>query len=247
MKPPIIYKDVVQGTDRWLKLRSGLPTSSEFDKIVTPGGKPSKSAEGYMYQLLAERVKGRPCRKFMTEAMKRGNWIEPSAIEFYEFTREIKTTRIGFMTNAEGTIGASPDLLVGDEGQVEIKSPDNEEIHMAYLLGSGSPYEKHKVQMQGQLWISQRQWNDSMSFDPDLPPALMRIERDEDFIRIVAELVTSFSLELERQYRIPREFLNGKSLADLSTEPRQQPAEDDWSKPLPSPAEAMKELLRNSK
>ncbi len=246
MSAPRIYREIIQGSEQWLKLRSGIPTSSEFDKIVTPGGKPSKSAEGYMYTLLAERVKGRPCRQFMSDMMKRGNWIEPDAIEFYEFTRDVKTVRVGFMTNAEGTIGASPDLLVGDDGQVEIKSPGKEEIHMSYLLGSGSPYEKHKVQMQGQLWISGRRFNDSMSFDPDLPPAIMRIERDEPFIAIIERLVTTFSLELERQYQLPRDFLEGRSLASLTAD-QKQAASDDWSKPLPSPREAMKELLRNAK
>jgi len=51
---------VQQGTQEWLRVRAGIPTASAFDSIVTPSGKPSKSAERYMYTLLAERLMGHP-------------------------------------------------------------------------------------------------------------------------------------------------------------------------------------------
>lgn len=189
----------LQGTEEWLRLRAGIPTSSDFDKILTPGGKPSKSAEGYMYKLLAERLMGHPCTEFMSRWMDRGSQMEGEAVSFYEFQRDIETVKVGFITNDAGTIGCSPDRLVGDDGLLEIKVP-SEQVHMGYLLGSGSAYEAYKVQMQGQLWISGRDWNDSLSFHPELPPALLRIERDEAFIRLLAEAVETFSLELERQW-----------------------------------------------
>jgi hypothetical protein len=202
---PIIHTDIVQGTSEWLKLRSGIPTSSEFDKILTPGGKISTQAEGYMYKLLAERIMGHPCAEFMSHWMDRGSLMEADAVAFYEFTRETKTEKVGFITNAAGTIGCSPDRTVAldgfAEGLVEIKVP-SEQVHMSYLLGSGSPYEAYRCQMQGQLWISQRQWIDSLSFHPELPPALMRIERDEEFINLLEAAVTTFSLELERQWQM---------------------------------------------
>ena len=33
---PRIYRDVVQGTEEWKRLRLGIPTSSQFHRIVTP-------------------------------------------------------------------------------------------------------------------------------------------------------------------------------------------------------------------
>lgn len=253
---PIIHKNIIQGSSQWLNLRSGIPTSSEFDKIVTPGGKPSKSAEGYMYKLLAERIMGHPCQEFMSHWMDRGSALESEALAFYCFTREVKTYKIGFITNAEGTIGCSPDCGVIDrerEGLLEIKVP-NEQTHMSYLLGSGSAYDAYKVQMSGQLWVSQKSFNDSLSFHPELPPALIRVERDEKFIAIMAELVTTFSLELERMFRAPQAFLNGQSCADIAADRKQLSAgiaeESSWSRPSPLPplseltaSEAMKKAL----
>ncbi len=193
--------DVVQGTEEWLQLRAGIPTASCFDEIITPGGKPSKSAEKYMLKLLAERIMQHPCIEFVSHWQDRGSEEEARAVSFYEFTRDQPTVKVGFITNDEGTIGCSPDRLVGDDGLLEIKVP-SEAVHMSYLMGSGSAYEAYKVQMQGQLWVSGKKWNDSLSWHPELPQALLRIERDEPYIKLLSEAVTTFSLELERQFAI---------------------------------------------
>lgn len=197
--PRIYY--CVQGTTEWLTLRAGIPTASQFDKIITPGGEPSKSAPKYLYKLLAERMMGHPCEEYMSHWMDRGSELEDRAVAFYEFQRDMETVKVGFVTNAEGTIGASPDRLVGDKGLLEIKVP-SEAIHVSYLLQTGSAYGEYKVQTQGQLWIAEREWNDLFSYHPEMPEALVRIERDERFIRKLAEEVKTFSLELERLFAI---------------------------------------------
>jgi hypothetical protein len=40
-----------------------------------------------------------------------------------------------------------------------------------------------------------------LSYHPEMPWALARIERDEPFIRLLDAAVTTFSLELERQFQ----------------------------------------------
>jgi hypothetical protein len=188
-----------QGTEQWLQLRAGIPTASAFDRILTPGGKPSRSAEKYMYQLLAERMMGRP----VIQATRlwwadRGKELEAEARAFYQFTREAAIDLVGFITNDAGTVGASPDGLVGTKGLAEFKCPSEAE-HVMYLLESGSAYEEYKVQVQGQLLIAaDRDWVDVCSYHPLMPPALVRIERDERFIGLLDAAVTTFSLELER-------------------------------------------------
>ncbi len=106
--------------------------------------------------------------------MDRGSQMEADAVAFYELQRDCDTVKVGFITNDDGSVGASPDRLVGESGLLEIKVP-SEAVHMSYLLGSGSAYEAYKVQMQGQLWVSGKAFNDSLSFHPELPPALLRI------------------------------------------------------------------------
>lgn len=192
----MIVHDVLQGTPEWLKLRAGIPTASEFDKIVTPGGKPSKSAEPYMFRLLAERCMGHPVAEYVSMWMQRGSQEEINAVRFYEFQRDRQTIPIGFVTNDAGTMGASPDRFVDEDGQLEIKAP-SESIHMAYLLTAGGAYDAYKVQVQGQLYITGRQWTDVMSYHPELPEALIRIERDEKFIGILAGELANFVEKLE--------------------------------------------------
>ena len=199
----MIIHDVTQGTPEWLQLRAGIPTASCFDRILTPGGKVSKSAEGYMHQLLAERIMGHPVLEFTSTWMDRGSQLEAEAVAYYEGIRELDTAKIGFLTNDPGTIGASPDRFVGPDGLLEIKVP-KEATHVSYLLGSAVS-DVYKPQVQGQLWISGRSWCDSMSYHPEMPPALIRTERDDAYIATLSAAVETFSAELERMSAMLRE------------------------------------------
>ena len=42
-----IIFDIEQGSDEWHALRAGKPTASEFSKLVTSKGEPSKSMADY--------------------------------------------------------------------------------------------------------------------------------------------------------------------------------------------------------
>lgn len=196
----MIIHDVQQGTREWLDLRAGIPTASQFDLIITPGGEESKSQERYMLTLLAERIMNHPVTEHMSMWMERGSQMESDAVKFYEFQKDTETVPVGFITNDAQTIGASPDRLVGEDGLLEIKVPA-EWTHMSYLLTTGGAYKAYKVQVQGQLWVTGRQWVDVLSFHPELPPALIRIERDESYIAKLEKFVTAFSVKLEEQFR----------------------------------------------
>lgn len=195
--------DVIQGTPEWTYLRAGIPTASNFDRIVTPKGKISTQAEKYMFELLAERMMQHPVAEFMSRWMDRGSQTEAEAVAFYSFARDMETEKVGFITNDAGTIGASPDRLVGEAGLLEIKVP-KEATHVSYMMQSGSSYDEYKVQTQGQLWIAEREWNDLLSYHPELPEALIRITRDEPFIKILDSAVTAFSEQLEAAFEICR-------------------------------------------
>lgn len=90
---------------------------------------------------------------------------------------------------------------------LETKVP-KESTHIAYLLagidGSKHVDQQHFVQLQGQLWITERQWVDILSYHPEMPPALVRVERDEEYIKKLAGAVTSFSMELEARWETLR-------------------------------------------
>jgi hypothetical protein len=57
--------------------------------------------------------------------------------------------------------------------------------------------------VQGQMWITGREWCDFVSYDPRMPEALQlhvqRIQRDEAFIADLERRVSSFLSEVGKQ------------------------------------------------
>ena len=186
-----------QGSKEWHALRWGIPTASNFDRIITATGKPSKQSDEYRRYLLAERYFGHPLETVKTSWMERGSEMEGEACAFYEFSRDIAVAHVGIITNDAGTVGASPDGLVGDDGLVEFKCPSPEN-HIRYMLWSDVAKD-YRVQLQGQLWIAERKWTDICSYHPAMEPVIVRVERDEEFIGLLAAEMAKFVERLEAE------------------------------------------------
>lgn len=186
--------ECVQGDELWMRSRLGVPTASEFDKICTPTGKLSASCSKYLARLCAEWYLGESLSDFNSGFMERGTGMEVDAARWYEFDRDCVTVPCGLCLRADGKVGASPDRLVGDEGLLEVKCPSAEN-HMLLLLGGlGNDY---RVQCQGQLWITQRKWVDLLAYHPVMPRTVVRIERDEKFIELLADSLELFIARLD--------------------------------------------------
>ena len=202
---PVLHQ-VEQGTDAWKALRCGIPTASNFKKIVTPTGKFSEQSKGYMYELIAEWLFQMPFedigaesldqRESKTVWMTRGNDMEPQAVKAYEFEHDVKVQKVGFITNDLGNIGCSPDRLVGDDGLLEIKCP-KVNTHLGYML-TGSIEQEYRPQHQGQLLIAQREWCDIQSYFPGLPTVIIRVNLDEAYRKILAPALEEFIQKLEQ-------------------------------------------------
>lgn len=195
----IVY-DVEQGSIGWQLIRMGIPTGSNFDKIITAGGKLSSQSEGYLRHLIAESLLGGPIDAPKTAWMERGSEMEGEAVSYYELEREIAAPKVGFITNDAGTVGVSPDRLIGDDGLLEIKCPAPQ-THVGYLLYSEVD-QAYRTQLQGQLWITGRAWVDICSYCPAIgknPAVIVRVERDEEYIAKLAAAVLEFSERLEAE------------------------------------------------
>lgn len=193
------FWDVQQGSRQWLEVRMGKPTASEFDRIITPTGKASKSASDYCNRLLCEIMLGRPLGSVMTALMERGKNMEVEAVKYYELVQDLDTVPVGFVTTGDDRIGASPDRLVGDAGTLEIKCPSDEvqtrylASHIDSLLGSDqSVADDYRVQVQGQLFVTERDWCDIVAYYPGLPSAITRVNRDETFIALMKAQLYQF-------------------------------------------------------
>lgn len=189
----IIHRDIEQGTPEWHQLRLGIPTASEFDKIITSGGKPSTQADAYANRLLAEIIVGQPVETFKKSAwMERGNELEPEAAAYYEMTNGIDTEKVTFVTDDERTMGASPDRLVGDDGLLELKCPAPH-TQIDYIL-NGKLDRDYWPQVQGQLYVTKRKWVDLVSYYPGMrKPVVIRVARDEAYITTMSGLLVKFT------------------------------------------------------
>ncbi len=191
----MIIHPASQGTPEWAAARLGIPTASQFHRLITAKShKPSSSADGYMYELLAEWALGESLDGMSSGMMARGNEMEKEAVLWYELREAVEALPVGFCLRDDGKVGASPDRLVGDDGLLEIKCPGPAK-QIGYLLGEAA--DEHKVQMQGQLWVTERQWCDRLSYNPGLPQAVFRQDRDDRFIAILAEIVDAFVVRLD--------------------------------------------------
>ncbi len=175
--------DVEQRSDEWYALRAGLPTASEFSKIVTSKGEASKSASGYALTLAAELFAGRPVDAWEGNVWtERGREMEQRAIDLYEFTRELDTEAVGFVTDDKGLMGCSPDRLVGADGLAEVKclKAENHIKAILYHQKHGRYPPDYVQQAQGQMMICERAWCDIVFYHPELPMLVIRTEPDKD-------------------------------------------------------------------
>ncbi len=193
----MIVHECRQGSDEWHRWRLGKPTASQLHRILTPKklevSKPG--AFSYLAECVAEFVNGGPIESASTLYMERGHDQEAEAIAAYEFERNVDVRVVGFITNDAGTIGCSPDGLVGEDGGLEIKllKLDN---HVKALLRPQAFADSHRMQVQGALLVTGRKWWDVMAHNPVLPSVIVRVERDEEVIGKLEPAAETFAVEL---------------------------------------------------
>lgn len=185
-----------QGTPEWHACRAGIPTASEFATVLMQGqkkGEPSKTRRKYMLTLIGERLTGQPAESYVNANMLRGKEHEPEARKLYRaMNYDVQTEQVGFIRN--GDKGCSPDLLVGNNGMTEFKS-NQPHILLEMHLADEVPKE-HECQLQGGLWVAEREWIDFMAYWPGLDPFVKRVYRDEKLIKSIELGVEIFNNEL---------------------------------------------------
>lgn len=186
--------DCVQGTPEWLACRAGIPTASEFHTVMAKGrdGGASVTRRKYLHSLAGEIITGEPMESYSNGHMDRGKAMEDEARETYAFIHDADIRRVGFIRN--GQKGGSPDSLIGETGGLEIKTA-LPHIQIDRLIKDELPSE-HKCQVQGNLWIAEREFWDFVSYWPRLPLFVKRVYRDEAFIKQLSDAVDAFNEEL---------------------------------------------------
>lgn len=184
--------DVEQGSADWHLARLGIPTASRFADILAKGE--GKTRGRYLRELAGELLAGEPEPDTYSNAhMERGKVMEEEARNLYAFMRDAEPQRVGFIRN--GKKGASPDSLIDVNGGLEIKTA-LQHIQVERLQRGDLPPE-HKAQVQGSIWVAEREWWDFVSYCPKLPPLIVRVPRDDVYIAALAKAVDAFNEELD--------------------------------------------------
>ncbi len=196
----MIVHECQQNSPEWYAVRLGKVTASCFGKAIAGGQ--GKTRKTYMIQLIAERLTQEPQEGFSNAVMVRGQEIEPYAREYYELLNDVSIQEVGFVERNEN-IGASPDGLVGSEGLIEIKCP-LPTTHILALIDDKVPT-THKPQIQGQLWVCEREWCDFVSYDPRVrqrPFFCERVYRDDAYIKELHIKIQMFIDEMNQMMQI---------------------------------------------
>ena len=182
----MIVIDCIQDSEEWYKLKCGVPSASNASKILTNDGKPSKQQEGYLYELVAERITGKQEETYKNINMLIGNEREAESREAFEFMHKVKTQQVGVIYKDERKLFlCSPDSIIKKiKTGLELKNP-LPKTQVKYLLDGGLPNE-YFGQCQMSLYITGFKVWWFMSYVPVIKPLIIEVKRDETYIRALA-------------------------------------------------------------
>lgn len=174
----MIIHNLKQGTPEWFAVRLGKFTASEAQAIATAG----KGLDTLVFKKVAERLTGKLAdEQYTNPDIERGHTLEDDARLSYELETGRLVKVVGFCELNED-VGCSPDGLVGDDGMIEIKSKNDINFVKEMYYDQIDP--AHFWQMQMQMYVADRKWNDYTVFNPNFkkPLIIRRVERDETSI-----------------------------------------------------------------
>lgn len=217
-----------QGTPEWYAARCGKITASCFGKVMTPGRSKTatwgQTAISYMYEVLGERLTGKPADIINSKYLEWGHVHEPTARSLYGWVRGKVIQLVPFVVHPTlPNVGGSPDGYVGEDGLAEIKCPFTARNHLETIHANEIVDKDYQWQCQGNLWVTGRKWLDFISFHPDFPEELqihvIRVERDEDMIQELADRVERFDQQIEGKLaKIRKNIVHGTITSEVPAE-----------------------------
>jgi hypothetical protein len=209
-----VILELEQGSAEWLQARCGRPTASRFSDIITAAkGDLSKTAKGYIRELIGQTFCPEWSYSFKSAEMQRGNDLEPEARRAFVDATGLSVAQVGFCIRDDGVTGCSPDGLITDAAGeymagLEIKCP-SPKTHIGYVLDGGLP-DDYKQQVHGSMAVTGlTEWH-FWSYFPGMKPHHVQVHWDD----YTEKLATSLDLfvadyKAAREITIPKLKLNG--------------------------------------
>ena len=200
-----------QRTDEWYAARLGMVTASSVGALLTPAGRVADNdpARRYITALASERIAGYAEPGRISADMWRGIEEEPLARDAYAEYEAIPVAECGLMVRDDWgvQIGYSPDGLVGDDGQIEIKSRLHH-VHVSTVLASDVPPEVW-AQLQCGLLVSGRAWVDYISYSSGMALWIRRVYPDDGWHKAIVAAVSEAEARITRITNTYRERTDG--------------------------------------
>lgn len=164
---------ILQRSEDWHADRCGKVTASRV-KDISAKPKTGKAYNALTLTILTERLTGVQEETPTTGPMQWGIDQEVHAITAYENETGNFVVGTGLVNHpAIKMSGASPDGLIDQDGQLEVKCP-NSQTHLNTILTKEVPSE-YIPQITWQLACTRRKWCDFVSYDPRLPEYLQLV------------------------------------------------------------------------
>ena len=211
----VILEHIEQGSDEWLNARIGCITMSNADKLLTGGS--GATRRSYIIDVASEISTGVPAEQINVWSMQRGTILEPFARQAYEAhtNTEVQQVGLGYL-NEERRISASPDGLLADRG-IEIKC-QGPKAHLRTIIDAKNP-KKFMPQMQGGMWIFEKEKWDYVSFCPEfktMPLFILTVSRDDEMINRIAESAIKAVAEVDKYVELATRAVS-KGVYDICT------------------------------
>lgn len=196
---PLEIIDCVQGSPEWYQARMKIPTASEFKTIIgiKKDAKDKLTRQTYMFKLAGEIITCEPMESYSNQHMEDGKEQEDQIRRVYCLLENCDVQQVGFLRS--GRKGASPDGFVDTNGMLEIKR-QLPHILLKTIFGGEVPPEFY-AQLQGNLYVGEREWIDLCVGFKSMKPFIKRVGRDENYIRMLAQAVDDFNAELDEVVR----------------------------------------------
>ena len=192
-------------------------------KDLLTGGK-GVTRQTYLMSVVSEIVSNYPDDQYRSDDMIRGNELERFALDAFMSQHDKHCETVGFVLHDDERIGCSPDAL-SKNAVIEIKSP-KPETHLKYM-NRNYAITAHNPQMQGNMWICEKEACWFVSFCPwveSAPLIAHLVSADYDVISKIEESSLSGADEIEKMVEAIKANKPSKEVIEIS-----KSASEYWS------------------
>jgi len=193
-----------QRSKEWFEMRKGRFTASRISELMGIKGL-GKTGESYAFELACELVYGIDEEdNFVSHDIQRGISLEPLAFRKFSELKELEFKSVKeayFMPYGENA-GASPDGLIDDNGNLEIKCPRSGKFFKLVALGESEIDKNYLDQMQMQMLCSNSEYTSFFNyciFNGIEMWHEIKINRDEKIIELIKSRIEE-ATELRNDY-----------------------------------------------